>query len=218
MPLQITRSGVTAPAAGETAALARAFAECHAVRLRGLLRADLLGGIRARLARAEAWQTNVHDLVKGRATELVFADETTIGLLNVLFNDAALFDAIRAIAGVPPIGSFHGRVYRMDAGAHADVWHTDAHPKYLAGLSVNLTDGVFEGGELHLRRIGGSGNAFEVANTVPGDAVLFRIDPSIEHMVTGVTGTVPRVAWAGWFHRDALLPELSRLAGISSAC
>jgi hypothetical protein len=33
-------------------------------------------------------------------------------------------------------------------------------------------------------------------------------------MVAPASGGVPQIAWAGWFHRDPLLPALDRLAGL----
>jgi len=53
-----------------------------------------------------------------------------------------------------------------------------------------------------------------IANTGPGDAIVFRIDGALEHMVTPVSGAVSKIAWAGWFAREPLLPELDRLAGL----
>jgi len=39
----------------------------------------------------------------------------------------------------------------------------------------------------------------EIANTGPGDAVLFRVDPGLEHRITPVTGSISKTALAGWF-------------------
>jgi hypothetical protein len=214
VPLQITSTGVTPPAADETAALARTFDACHVVRLAALLHPSLLRRVQARLGATDAWKTNVHDLEHGESTELLFSDDTTLGLLTALFHDPGLFAAIRGITGCDPIRSYHGRIYRMDASKHTDVWHTDVNGKYLVALSLNLTSEPFAGGELHLRDVASKRVYAQVANTGPGDAVLFRLDTALEHIVTPVTGPVPKVAWAGWFHRDSLLPDLDRLAGL----
>jgi hypothetical protein len=215
MPLQITPQGVRVLSDEERRRLAEAFHETHCVRLPGLLHPTLLARLKARLAAADAWAANVHHLVNGPSTELVFSDQVTVGLLAALFNDRALFAEIERITGSEAIRSYAGRIYRMDAGAHADVWHTDANGDYMVGLSLNLTDGVFEGGALHLREYGSKRVRAEVANTGQGDAVVFRIDGGLEHIVAPVTGGVPKIAWAGWFCRQPLMPELDLVAGMA---
>jgi hypothetical protein len=214
MPFQITPAGLQGPGEDERAALARAFDDHHCVRLPQFLHPRLLRRIQARLAASDAWKANVHDLVNGPSTELVFADPITVGLLLAMFNDRRLFDAIVGITDCDPIGSFDGRIYRMDAAAHQDVWHTDANGEYMVTLSLNLTGVPFAGGELHLRAYDSKRMRAQVANTGQGDAIIFRIDGGLEHMVTPVTGPVPKIAWAGWFQRKSLLPELDRLAAL----
>jgi hypothetical protein len=119
-----------------------------------------------------------------------------------MFHDPALFAVIRAITGCAAIGGFDGRIYRMDAGAHADAWHDDANDRYLVALSLNLTATAFAGGALRLRDRATRTVRADVANTGQGDAIVFRLDPALEHMVSPVTGEVPKVAWAGWFTGD----------------
>ena len=214
MPLQITPSGVTTPTASERADLSRAFEEQHCVRLPQLLHPTLLRKLQARLAQHDAWTPKVHDLVNGPSTELVCSDPVTVGLLTAMFHDRVLWDAVAAITACDPVRSFHGRIYRMDEGAHEDVWHTDANGKYMLALSLNLTAAPFAGGELHLREYDTKRMRAQVANTGQGDAIMFRIDGGLEHIVTRVLGPVPKIAWAGWFHREPLLPELDRLVGL----
>jgi hypothetical protein len=214
MPLQITASGVIAPTAAERAELARTFDEQHCVRLPQFLHPAVLRKLQARLAQRDAWTPKVHALVNGPSTELVFSDAITVGLLTAMFHDGLLWNAVAAITSCDPIRSFHGRIYRMDADAHEDVWHTDANGQYMVALSLNLTPARFAGGELHLREYESKKMRAQVANTGQGDAVMFRIDGGLEHIVTRVTGPVPKIAWAGWFHRESRLPELDRLAGL----
>jgi hypothetical protein len=214
MPLQIARAGVRQPGAEETARLAAEFEDRHAVRLPGLLEPRLLEILQARMDRHDAWTAHTHHLAGGDSTELAFADTATLGLLSALFNDPWVFRAVRAITDCDPIAAFQGRIYRMDPGAHRDVWHTDANGNYMIALSLNLTRGPFEGGELHLRERGRGRVHAEVANTGPGDAILFRIDGALEHVVRPVTGRTPKIAWAGWFQREVWIPALGRLAGL----
>ena len=64
---------------------------------------------------------------------------------------------------------------------------------------MNLSDGVFQGGRFQLTHAGHDEVETEIANTGPGDAILFRIHGDLRHRVSAVEGPVPRVAFAGWF-------------------
>lgn len=212
--LQIARAGVRPLDSAEATRLAADFDDQHCVRLPRLLEPRLLEILQQRIDRHDAWKPHVHRLVHGESTELVFGDDATLGLLSALFNDPAVFRDVRAITGCDPIAAFQGRIYRMDPGTHHDVWHTDANGNYMVALSLNLTREPFEGGELRLRERAGGRLRAQVANTGPGDAIVFRIDGALEHVVGPVTGRTPKVAWAGWFQRETWIPELRRLAGL----
>jgi hypothetical protein len=133
-----------------------------------------------------------------------------LGLLYLIANDRRLFEAIERITGCSAIGAFIGRVYLMRAGAgHYDRWHSDIDGARLIGMSVNLTEGEFRGGEFELRQA--DGIAWRLANTGPGDAILFRIADGLQHRVAGIEGDVARIAFAGWFQSGAdLLSVLKR--------
>jgi len=214
MPLQLTPAGVVVPGDAERAELARAWQHDLCVRLPGFLHPQLLRKLQARLAADGAWKEHLQNLTEGESSELESDDSVARGLLTALFHNRALWDAVRGITGCDPIRSFHGRIYRMDPSAHEDVWHTDVNGRYMVALSLNLTAAPFTGGELHLREAASKRMRVRVANTGQGDAIMFRIEDGLEHIVTTVTGAVPKIAWAGWFNRDALLPELDRLAGL----
>jgi hypothetical protein len=153
----------------------------------------------------------VHD-VGELSTELLLLDDQVPGILALLVQDPALLAFVQRLTGCDAIGSFIGRVYRMDAGAgHHDVWHGDDDDNRMVGLSVNLSPGVYEGGVLELRERGSLRVIHRVANTGPGDAILFRIDHALEHRVTDVAGPQSKIAYAGWFQRAPVV-RLGRLA------
>jgi hypothetical protein len=82
--------------------------------------------------------------------------------------------------------------------------------------SVNLSASLFDGGELQIREAGSERMIRRLRNTGAGDAVIFRIDPSLQHQVLPLAGTVPRDALAGWFlaspdYRD-VFREYSRVS------
>ncbi|MGE3277966.1 MAG: 2OG-Fe(II) oxygenase [Vicinamibacterales bacterium] len=179
-----------------------AFVREHLLRLPQLFDAALLGVIRRRLV-PEAFRTRVATGVYPPATDLKLADDVTHGLLHFLLNDPAVVAAIRTISGRPEAGGFVGAVYRLLPGAgHRDSWHDDCDGNRLVGLTVNLGEQPFAGGELELRQKGATAPLAVVANTGPGDGVLFAVDLALEHRVAPITGSVPKTALAGWFCRD----------------
>jgi len=108
-----------------------------------------------------------------------------------------------------------------DEGGNHESWHGDddadaALNNRMVTLSVNLSSGTYDGGVLELRRRGSDRLLHRVANTGPGDAILFRIDDALEHRVTDVAGAVPKMAWAGWFQRQPRL-DLGGLVRSSAA-
>lgn len=128
------------------------------------------------------------------------ADNPMLALMCLIMNDTRLFDVIRGITGCEPIGYFSGRIYAFSADAgHFDQWHSDTTYDRRIGMSINLSAGLFEGGVFELRRADADAPHWSIANTGFGDAILFRIGDDLLHRVTPVTGSVRRVAYAGWF-------------------
>jgi len=202
--LQQTRAGLCLPDARGEDALRATYAQRACVTLPRFLDAPLLAHLQARVARA-AWRDLVHD-VGELATELALLDDRVPGILALLVQDPALVAFVQRITGCDAIGSFIGRVYRMDAGAgHHDVWHGDDDDNRMVALSVNLSPRVYDGGVLELRERGSLRLLQRVANTGPGDAILFRIDHALEHRVTDVAGAASKIAYAGWFQREPVV-------------
>ena len=144
----------------------------------------------------------VHGDLDPPAIDSVLADESLLVILATLLNDRRLFETVRAVTGCDPIACFHPVIYRFDPRPeHHDAWHGDNDGNRLVAMSINI-GGPFDGGVLQFREGPAGPVLHEAANTVAGDAILFRIRPGLEHRVTGVTGTRPRLAAAGWFQRD----------------
>ena len=120
--------------------------------------------------------------------------------LHLAMSDPQLLDAVERITGVTPLRSFAGRVYRMLPNTgHALDWHDDGEAHRLIAVTVNLTPTPFAGGVFQLRKKGTATLLREVHNTGLGDAVMFRVAPSLEHRVTALEGATVRTAVAGWF-------------------
>ncbi|MDP1569779.1 MAG: 2OG-Fe(II) oxygenase [Vicinamibacterales bacterium] len=200
--LQLTRRGVgRRPAGAALDALAAAFATARVLRLPRLFDADLLALLQRHLA-AAAFTTRIAHGVYPPAVDLKLRDDHLHGVLHFLLNDPAVVATVQHVAGVPEIGGFVGAVYRLLPGAgHRDSWHDDADGNRRVALTVNLSEAPFEGGEFQLREKAGRPLA-TIANTGPGDGVLFAIDPSLEHCIAPMRGVTPKTALAGWFCVD----------------
>jgi 2OG-Fe(II) oxygenase superfamily len=138
-------------------------------------------------------------------------DSPITALLWLLVNDDRLFRVVETVTGCPPIGLFQGRVYRFTASpSHYDDWHDDLGDNRLVALSVNLSSHAYEGGLLQIRDSTSGEILHEESNTGPGDALIFRLAPNLQHRVTSVTGKRPKTAFAGWFKSE---PDFKALLG-----
>ena len=182
----------------QIASLATEFAARHVCRLPRFLGDELLALLDARLPGA-AFTARVED---GVEVEQQLDDAPLLGLFVITLNDPRLFDFVERVTGCPPIGCFKGRVYRRgrpNGRGQFYPWHTDVVGGRLVGLSINLGRDRYEGGLLQIRNAETEAPIAEIANTGHGDAMLFRISSAIEHQVTPVTGSTPRLVLAGWF-------------------
>ena len=78
-------------------------------------------------------------------------------------------------------------------------WHDDLAYDRLVAISINVGTGAYLGGILQIRHRESGTIVSEVQNIQPGDAIVFRLSPDLEHRVTEVSGGVPRTAYSGWF-------------------
>jgi len=209
--LQLTRSALVCTESPESLAeMRRCFDRSHALRLPRLFHPDLLDFVQ----RAVRTARFVDRADEGLTLEQCMDPNPMLGMLYLIANDGRLFDVIRRVTGCGPIGSFIGRVYlRLAAAGHYDRWHSDVNGRRLIGMSVNLTEREFEGGRFELRQTDSDRVEWAVANTGPGDAVLFRIADGLQHRVTAVEGHVARVAFAGWFQSGPDLLSLLKAGG-----
>jgi len=194
---QITRNGVAVSQSAEDKARMRElFDRQHSLRLEAFFEPDLCGELVARIAEAEFEELR-HDHI---GVELHLADRVTSAWLNLLVNDPGVYRLVEEITGCDMIASFFGRVYKLtpDPG-HYDSWHDDLAPHRMIAMSVNFSTDPYEGGLLQIRDARTKKLHAEVANSVRGDAVMFRVAQGLEHQVTPVEGAAARTAFAGWF-------------------
>lgn len=209
MVAQVTRAGTRRGDRETVAGMRAAFDRQHLVRLPSFIAPDLLAVLETVIERAE-FQLRTHPAAHG-ATDAFIGEPDVRWLLMFVMNDPQLFAIVRDLTGCGEIGFFNPFVYKIVPGeGHFDTWHDDAGGgNRLVGISVNLGRRPFEGGVLQIRAKGTDAIIHSERNTGFGDALLFRIDGSLEHVVTEVTGTAPRIALAGWFQRTPRYSELA---------
>jgi hypothetical protein len=184
-------------------ALAAAYARDRRLLLSGLVGSRLLARLIRHLQRA-TFATRVATRVSPPAVDLKLQDNVLHGALHYLLNDARVIEFVRAVAGDPVVAGYVGAVYRLLPGrGHRDSWHSDADGNRRVGLTINLSEGPFEGGELELRERRSRKVLWRVHNGGPGDGLLFPIDPALQHRIRPMRGTAPKTALAGWFCQDA---------------
>jgi hypothetical protein len=210
--LQLTRSSfVCTETYDSLSSMRRTFDEQHALRLPRFLDSDLLAYVHQSIRAANFYERDHEDI----AREACMHDNPMLAMMCLIMNDGRLFEVIRCITGCAPIGYFNGRIYAFAADAnHFDQWHSDTIDDRRIGISINLTEGQFEGGVFELRHAHAEATHWSIANTGSADAILFRIGDDLLHRVTPVIGPVPRVAYAGWFQgRGDLLSLLKKMGG-----
>lgn len=194
--IRVSESASTLVPSAEMAAGQAQFRERHHVKLPGFLETAFLRKVQSEL-RTVSFEMRTHE---GIGRELTCWGTPAGDALLFVLNDPRLFEAITQLTGIGPIGCFIGRIYRMTSdGESHDSWHSDMGDHRLVGLSINLSEEPYRGGALVLREQGRPETEQVVENTVPGDALLFRIDPALEHRVADIEPGPPKTAYAGWF-------------------
>jgi hypothetical protein len=209
--IQLQRTTVQSSEA-EIGRLANIFAQQQALLLDGFLEPDLLAQVQQAVASA-AFVPRSHGKI---GTELCMTgDSLAVHMLHVATNRPALFELIERICGCPPVGYYDGRIYRLPPSSEfSDSWHDDVLEGRQVALSINLSPEPYEGGVFELRE--GEKMLFRAANTVPGDALLFRVRSGLKHRVTAVVGTRDKTAFAGWFiDKTQHVPYLELVRGLS---
>lgn len=199
--IQLGRTGVIIDQ-DEVGPLRAAYARNRCVLLPGLLDASLLDFLARRLER-QPWVRKIH---RGIGAEDVLDDAVALSALNFVANTPAFLNLVRRVSGRDEVRLFRGRVYRLTPGsADYDSWHSDVvdgEPPRLVGMSINLGKRACAGGLLQMRSAHSEEIVHQIANRGWGDATLFEISGELKHRVSAVTGSVPRVACAGWFTAD----------------
>jgi 2OG-Fe(II) oxygenase superfamily len=208
------RATLSRPDGSERAALRRHFDEHYWARFPAVLDPELLGEVQHLLERA-TFVPHRHEQVSPPSVDWIMSPGPASALLEMLFNDPAIFHDIEAITGCAPVSRFASQLYRMvpDQG-HEHHWHNDLMNGRMIGMSVNLGPHNHDGGVFELRDRPTGRILGVVPNPVPGDAIIFALDPSLQHRVTRVTAG-EKTAFAGWFCAGPSYVDLLRSAATS---
>jgi hypothetical protein len=155
---------------------------------------------------------------QGIGLESCMEDPLTAAMMMFFPNNPAFLRLVEQITGQPRIGQFMGRVYQMNPSqGHYDSWHDDSAEQRVATMSINLSRQAYSGGALQMKYRASEEILREIHNAGFGDALIFRISDDLKHRVQAVTGSVPKIAFAGWFlDAEDMLLSLRRRARIAS--
>ncbi len=172
------------------------FEQRHVIHLPGFLEPKLLDLIQDALKNTEFQPIN-----QVTGTELRTVDTTSYYALELLMNSPKLLSIFQQITARDTIACFNGRIYRrLPSPEYDQHWHTDlGGDGRLVAVSINLSSDVYSGGVLQIRNSRSQEILCETPNTGFGDALIFKLDPNLEHRITPVQGNVPKTAMAGWF-------------------
>lgn len=182
------------------------FDKKHCVVLDKLLAPSFSTIIKKQLEHSDYIETNHQNSTGryfGKEDTLYSKNNFLVPTLSILLNGDTFIEAIKYITNTPNIQSFSGRIYKLHESKEGFLtWHDDATSTEarLIGFSLNLSPEVFEGGHFMIRDKKTKEVYQEVTYKDWGSAHLFRIDDSLEHMVSKVEGKHPRVALGGWFY------------------
>ena len=190
---------VSAGSAQDLRSLRAAFRHHHCVRLPRLLDGPLLDRVRG----------YVDGKAGSRCPNTRESDRAVHGagqgpqLLMLLVNDPHLFEHVRRITGCERIGRFEGDIYRMmPSSEDEESWHGEIFGHHMVEMSVDLSTHPYSGGVLEVRDRHSQEVLHSEADSEPGDAVLIRLAPSLQHRVTAVTGDSARTVYTGQFLRS----------------
>lgn len=173
------------------------FDRRHYLRLPNFLNAKLLNYALKEIKKARFFKVKFKNNV---GEELSMKANIPDSMFLFLLNDPVILKNLELITGCRPLRGYIGRLYRFVPNqGHFDHWHQDLMNRRKLALSINLSPKSYRGGNLQMRLKKSKKIFARVKNTRPGDALLFRLDKTLEHHVTQVTGRNPKTAYAGWF-------------------
>lgn len=179
----------------ELARLDQQFKTAHAITLENVLEPGLLAKLQSMLVSTAFFPRTLPEI----GVQEVGDQDRASSILNLVLGRPGLYRWLEQLTGCGPIGGVEGSVMRLSQGQFLD-WHDDMNdPRRALAVTICLADLPYEGGHFQLRRKKSSELSFNHLHTQSGTAVIFEINPTLEHRVTEIQSVQPRTVYAGWF-------------------
>ena len=182
----------------------RGFVRHRAIECRDMLEPDLLASLLDRCRRGSF----VADHVDRLGSREVEAPQRVGAALNIMLGRRPFLQWVEAVTGSRGLQRVEGRVVQTRAnGTDALDWHNDTHDDAAGmrrlGITVNLSDAPYEGGDFELRTVGTREMLTTYHHDRAGSALIFDIAGDIEHRVLPLASGGPRRVFTGWFVQGA---------------
>ena len=118
--------------------------------------------------------------------------------LNLALNRPVLLRLLEEIAACGPLSSIEGCIVQTFPRSGDElIWHDDLHERdRRLAITINLGN-AFEGGVFELRRKKGE-MLMQHRYTTAGSALIFDVNPRLEHRVLPLLSGGPRRVYTGW--------------------
>ena len=179
---------------GDAAEAGRQFRQFRAIHLRNLLDAEFLSTV-MRLCGSSTFGPMFINCGYREKEE----PQRTGRVLNLALNRPALLRWLEETTGCGPLGRVEGALARtLHRPGDELTWHDDApeQGRRLA-IVIHLSADAYGGGDFELRLKGGDlifGHRYTDLNS----ALIFAVEPGLEHRVLPLTSGGPRLVFAGW--------------------
>lgn len=186
--------------ADDEAMLATRFASSRAIGLPGFLAPELLRQLSGFWQDADFAPETVGKL--GRRT--IETPGRAGAAIRFVLGRRALYRWLEQLTGCRALSGVTGAVVRMrQAQDESLTWHDDwAGGKFanrVLGVTINLGDLPYRGGDFEMRRKGETTLCCRHHHSAPGAALVFEVSPTLQHRVTPVIEGGPRTVFTGWF-------------------
>lgn len=145
------------------------------------------------------------DRIAGLGSREIEAPQRVGMALNLALSRPEMLCWVEQATGKRGLQKVDGRIVRTRAGAEDGLnWHNDEHEtggdvvRRLA-ITIGLSDEPYEGGAFELRKSGSADLLIAYHHLNAGTALLFDIDPGLEHRVRPVRSGGARRVFTGWF-------------------
>jgi hypothetical protein len=186
--LQLKASGPIGALAPDALAEARRnFNEGHPLVLRNFLDPALLKLAQEQLPSVQFVHGEHRD--KAEPSKLAM-------MLTFLVSGRDMIDLVSSLVH-RPIRSAYGTIYKFLPGNETE-WHCD-DTMLAAAVGINIGLAPYDGGGFEMKKVQTETILAKADYSVPGDALLFPINPQLVHRTRLIEGTQPKVIFAGLF-------------------